>query len=363
MKIRDFQFIRSFAASNGTNIDLDIDVNVIDDGKTDFISTRGKSIEIHSPSSISRTLFNLTYRLVEKEIESPHKKDLFALALSENIHDYIYRDEEDCFENTPPIVMSGKKSQIVNIIIKEIIEPVIDEKIELAPIFVSKCTFSDPCRIILSRKDLPERYGEHISFSRYPLILCNSNIKNRPSLTAALLIKQLELATEKKSEKIIKNLLLNEQEDLLRKVVKVLSTFEQDAEFVEEFLSFLKTYCTMSVAEEVVVIEIIASATRRMSKYSQKYNSDVQIQWTNFPMMMGIIEKQLGGSRGSKRELSELMKEIDQEKLKLKNRAMKKKKRTLNMEDLLKLYREFYQTKIHEPGKLCETLLQDVRNW
>ena len=119
----------------------------------------------------------------------------------------------------------------------------------------------------------------------------------------------------------------------------------------------------MSTAEEVVVIEIIASATRRMSKYSQKYNSDVQIQWTNFPMMMGIIEKQLGGSRGSKRELSELMKEIDQEKLKLKNRAMKKKKRTLNMEDLLKLYREFYQTKIHEPGKLCETLLQDVRNW
>lgn len=369
MKASDFQFVRLFSTHCELDID-DIDVLIVQDDKTDFVSKSGNVITLHSPTTITKTIFNLTYRLYEEKLKNAYKKDSFSLILAKAVHDYVYNGFENIYQQHP-LIMSGYKSQIPTVILKEIVEPLLDTKIEILPLFMTKCTFTDSCRIIHSFNDFYDMCNfssNLIPFSKYPMILCNCFIENKASLLSDIFLKQLEhnLGQEKAS-KLIKRILLNEDEKPLQHIIDICCSESVEDHFVEQFVEFLKAYGNLTVEENETFVSIIKlQYSKAFSKFAQYdnslYDNKIQKQWTEWSFL-GLIEKQLAGMRGSKREVTELMKDTDKEREKLKQRKKRQKKRSLNTEDLLEISRELYDTKVVEPGILAEKLLNDKRVW
>lgn len=369
MKVSDFQFVRLFSAHCELDID-DIDIQITQSDKTDFVEKSGKTITIHSPTTITKTIFNLTYKLYEDRLKNAYKKDSFSLILAKAVHDYSYNGFETIYQQHP-LIMSGYKCLIPTMILKEIVEPLIDKKLELLPVLMAPCTFTDSCRIIRLFNDFYDMYSfssNLIPFSKYPMILCNCSIENKASLLSDIFLKQLEHNLEQdKASKLIKRILLNEDEKPLQHIIDICCSESTEDHFVEQFVEFLKAYGNLTVEENEKFISIIKlQYSKAFSKFAQYdnslYDNKIQKQWTEWSFL-GLIEKQLAGMRGSKREVTELMQETDKEREKLKQRKKRQKKRSLNTEDLLEISRELYDTKVVEPGILAEKLLSDKRVW
>ena len=369
MKLSDFMFLNFFISQEKISIDTDINVEIIEDSKTDVALTKGKNIELHSPSSISKTLFNLTQKACGDKIENPYKSDVFSLVLIKIIHDYVYRDTKN-IKLDLPVLFSGAKIKTTTIIIKDVIEPLIDEKIDLIPSLLIPCNFTDACRIIESQSQLSESTYEinksNIPYTRYPFILCNSSIENRASFLAHLLVKQLEVSLgEEKTKNLIKHILLDESEILLH-LINIVYGLEQCVNVTDDFVTYLKSYSCIEKNNKLFVTAIEKHcAKQKVVKLAQQlYDTQVRNQWSEWAMLMGLTEKQLEGFRGSKYDTTKLMAPFDQEREQLKERKRKRKgKKNLNMEELLEIYREQYESNAIEPGKLCEVLLKQERVW
>jgi len=368
MMVKDFQFANIFLTEElGLSYDPELCVNIIWDDKTDSVTRSGTTIEIHNPTSVTKTLFNLISKLVEDEIENPYKQDLFSLVLHQAVYDYVYREKNECKDN-PPALISGNKTSLPTLIIREIVEPLIDKKIDLLYLLYNHCPFTDSCRIINSYMEM--EYCKNINSlvipnTRYPFIFVNCSINNRASVLSHILIRQLEQSLgEVVTQKLLKKLVLNEEEGILGYIIKIMFMVEQDPLFVDDFLLCLKAYTSLNEEDSLAFVTIVQSEYNRwpgMRKYAQKYTPQIGNQWSSF---LGLIEKQLDGFRGSKMETTELMKEVDDTRRKLRNKKRKAKgKKDLNFEDLLEVYREQYATELAEPGTLHERLLQKNRIW
>jgi len=367
MITKDFNFLNVFFAENDLCCETDFDVSVLWDDKDDTVSRSGRNIEIHSPKSITKTIFNIASQVVEDKIKNPHKKDLFSLILHQTVHDYVYKDGDEC-DDRPSVLISGSKIIVPTLVIREIIEPLIDQTIDIIPLLFVRCPVTDSCRIVHSYMEI--EYLDTISsaaipHTHYPFILVNEAINNKASLFANILIRQLEhnLGNEK-ADNLLKKLLLNEENELLCYIVKIVSLIEPDPWFVDDFLLYLRSYVNLEKEEvEVFITQLVAAYNQNesMTKFAQLYNQQIQQQWSTF---LGLIEKQLEEYRGSKRQTTELMKGIDFARKKLKQRKRREKDtKELNYEDLMDVYRELYGTELAEPGKLYETLLQKNRIW
>lgn len=371
MQIKDFQFVSTFL-NDIPEVDIDptTDIRIVLDSETDRCEKKGNGIVLHTPTLVSKTIFNLIYSLCEEKITNPHKKDVFSLSLYKSIFNHIYNDDSTKMCIGPPVLVSCKKLHIPSMIIKELIEPIINKKIELLPVMFIKCGFSDSCRIVHSYTDFCDYYkfeSNIVPFTRYPFILCNHSIENKAALFSHVLLLQLENSFGyDTASSLIKKILLDEKEVVLDGIIKIIYAFGNTPTFVNEFLTYLKTYSKLIGGETALFISSIRAHYEKndsLKKLAQM-DSAVSKQWTQWSTLLGLTEKQLSEMHGSKRELSENMKEYDKDLELLKQKKRKElNKKDLNKEDLLEVSRDQYNAKAIEPGQLNEVLLNKMHDW
>lgn len=368
MKLKDFQFATT-VTSGGTHIDVEVTQN----GADDSVSFDGEKMKVHRPSSITKTIFNMAYRLLEKQCSDAIERDALSIALYQAAADYVYWDGEDVA--VPAVyLIKGDRTTIPNLLLRELVQPIIDTEIDTRPLLFVPCDFTDACRTVTSYEDLTKHgdYGvqrEKIAFHMYPLIVCNSTIRNRAAIDAHAFYLQLcEAAGEERAKSIVSRILLDREESILPSVLMRLMTLETEG-YTSEFLRFLQSHAKLGEIEIVETTVIIVSQSEKHlgTKLAQMMDPmrppQISNQWAQWATL-GLIEKQLNPARITRHELTENMKPVDRERSKLiAIKARRAGKKTLNMEELLEVGRDLYDTHAIEPGRLGETLLAKDRVW
>lgn len=372
MKIKDFHLLSNIAYTLPEIECQNYDIKISYSGCEDCISVHDNQITVHNPKKISKTLFNLTYSILTKLLpEETH--DQLAVFIWTGLNEYLHHDIIDR-TNICPILYSGEKNQTSCITIRQLIQPIIDQYINIYPVLLVKCPYSDPCRVIDNPSDL-----EHIEYNlnlksiprtKYPFILCNSAVNNAAACDSSLLIKQLELNFgETKTQKILKNILLNDL-SILRCFINIINVWSVHGsiDYVDDFIQSIKRYVALSEDEQQEYIEITQVVYKHFptlhKKLAQYTDKNVEKQWTWWGSMLGLIEKQLGAVRGPQYDARINLKPIeDQVKQLAKEYEQKTGKKGLSIEDLLYVIRKFDETKSIGRGKLYEALLQENRVW
>lgn len=354
---------------------LDYDIEVVMKGEADTVTLRPGKIIYNNPSSITKFIYNVLYRLLAK-FSSGFGQDKLALGLFYAVKDYVYADFEPKELTGPPVFMSFDKVPAPAFIVHEIIEPLVGH-IGSHGVLYMPCRFTDACRVIENRSKFQKLYNlpnTELSSNDFPLLLVNCNIHNSAARQAALLAKYLELAIEKpKADKVINNILLNGDgsDNILPNLVLILKTLKGDPSFVTDFVMYLASASTLT-PEETKLSQERQREVLRADKYlwqSIKTAADAQTpqvfrQWSQWSLLMGLIEKQLSPMRGSMWPASELVKPYeDKLQMLMDEKAKTKKKSQLNFEEMLETARELYDHNAIEPGKLIEVIMKDERAW
>lgn len=379
MKVRDLQFPRIFLL-NEIDLDpdevsklLDFDIELHLNGDADTVIVRQNRIVYHNPSSITKFLYKLLYHLLAPHAD-PIGRDKLALGLFMVVRDYTYSDfDPKTIEGPPALVSFDKLSPAF--IVHEIIEPLIGA-VEGHPVLFRRCRFTDACSIVTSKGKLEQVYGQsELSNNDFPMLIVNTEIFNSAAQEAHLLSKYLELGIGKeKADKVIKNILLNGAGDnhILQNVFLILRMLKGDPTYVTDFIEFLASSVDFTPEERQISEEEQRTAIRADNYLRQTvktaddgYRSpQVFRQWSQWSMLMGLIEKQLSPMRGSMWPASELVKpHEDKLRAMMKQRAEEKKKPHLNFEEMLETARELYDHNAIEPGKLIEVIMRDQRAW
>ena len=379
MKVRDLQFFRSLLKQEldvcpcSVEKLLDYEILIQYTGDPDNIVDRGTSILYTNPTSITRFLFQVSYTLLSKFVQDEVQKDKLSLVLLCLCREYVYHDE-NCDSPDMPLITDFRKATVSSFVARELIEPLAG-RIEQPKIIYIPCQFTDVCRIVDSQTDFGKEYGlsnYKLKNEFFPALVCNLNIKNPVARDADLLIKILELSYgEEKTQKAIKNILLDENNGVMAYLVDILYTLTGKAEYVFEFLRYLDAYTSLSETEETIVVSIqfkVLSDNKHIKEHvklaSDNYTPAVQNQWSQWSMLVGLIEKQLGSMRGSLWPTTEALKPLDDQRKKIYLDVAKKKKKTqLNMEELLEVTRDIWKKNAVEPGKLIEEFLGNTRVW
>lgn len=375
MKVKDLQFIKTFLLVDaGINIEythqlLDIDLQVLFNGEPDNVIFREKKIIYSNPSSIFIFLSKILY-LITQKISTDKFKDQLAIAVLEISREYVYSDYSE--QSILPVVISIDKIHVVSNIMTDIIEPLIG-KLRRPKVLFNKCKITDAASIIRNSRELQIKYNfNKIPLSRqdFPLLMVNSAIHNKAAILADLLYCWLSIGHgNKHASKIIRNIVLNK--NILSHVITIVKTIEGDPSFLMEFLKYLNCHAMLDSKEQRSSQEEFLSLVAKddfLNKHIKiadgKYTPLVQKQWSQWSMLMGLIEKQLGPMRGSMWPTSENMKPHD-EKLKamMAQRARQKNKKHLNFEEMLETARNIYNHKNNGSSNLIETLLKDNRVW
>lgn len=378
-KIKDFLFVRHFIVNNIADRSndlaaklLDTDVLIATDGEPDQVINRGTEIEIINPSSITRCLFSILDAVV-KSLETDINADYGSLALLFMCKNYVYADFQHKNNPRPPVIIKTNKLPVVNFLVRDIVEP-LTQKIEMGQTLFMPCRFTDACRWMESDDQLFRQYSfPKYSFDNYefPLLLSNFSIYNKAAVTVDIFIKTIERSLgETSAQKVIKHIILDPS--VLDMVLLVLKTLNTEPEFTLDFLQYLSSYCAMNSSEneqwadnQQKHIAQDAYLKSFIKEASDGYHTpDVFKQWSQWSMLSGLIEKQLSPARGSAWPTSEKMKPHENKlKLIFMETQKRKKKNTLNMEEMLEACREMYNKKATEPGSLIETVLKDNRIW
>lgn len=374
MKVKDSQFARFFL-TNEINLKSELVDEVLNyeievkSGEPDTVFDRGDTLIVNSPSSLTRFLFNVLYTSLSKFVQKDVYKDKLGLGLLYMCKDYVYADYEPRVLNGPPVLVDFQKMSVPYYIIKEIVEPIVGT-IDLQPVFFIKCKFTDTCRIVKSSENLSKQYDlprMSVNNSDFPLILCNAAIQNSPAESAHLLVKTMEMSLgEQRSKRALKNILTDESSNLMSGLCLIVKTLRGEPDFLINFLKYLGSSVKLTGAETDKAESVCASVISGDTYLSQKIARDTQVfrQWSQWSMLMGLIEKQLTPMRGSMWPASETIKPTeDAFRAELKNRALKKGKTQLNFEELLESYRDIYDRDAVEPSKILEHVMRKNRVW
>jgi len=377
--LKDFQFIKYFVENE---IDLDeayvrellsCVVEIKSDGEPDAVVDHKTRIEYHRPSSVSKLLFNLLYTGLSRYVTSPEQKDKLALGLVQVCHDYVYSDKTDYTPEGPPVLVSFDKCAVASAIIRDLVEPLVGA-VKTPALFFIPCESVDVCRTVGSEVELQRDFGlpkNAVSYHDYPLTVVNCSIYNRAAMLAAITAKSLQFGLGKsKAAKLIRRLLLSKEENLLERLTQIVKILEGDPATVMDFLKFFESHIDLNVDErdrasqsQMEIIKTDSYLAGKIKTATDAYvDKQVYRQWSQWSMLMGIIEKQLAPMRGSLWPASKTMKEHDQNRQKMvAERQRAKKKSQLNFEELLEVSRDVYNHDAIEPGKLVEVLLKDER--
>lgn len=375
MKVRDLQFPRYFLTNE---IDLhpskireilDRDIEVRLDGEPDTVTDRENVLIIHNPSSLTRFIFNVLYTTLSKYIVKDIYRDKLGLGLLYMCKNYVYADFDPKDAEGPPVLVDFNKVPVPAFVIHELIEPIIGT-IETRPIFFIPCKFTDTCREIKSADHLAKQYNlprTAVNYSDFPVLLCNCNVYNSPAVNSHLIVKTISLALgEEKASKVIRSIFLDESGHSMSHLILILKTLRGEPDFVLEFLRYFGSNITLTDDEKHTADEIQTRSIAADSFMGVKTARDTQItkQWSQWSMLMGLIEKQLTPMRGSMWPVSTTVKPHEDElRARQKEMAEKKGKNQLNFEELLDSYRSVFDHKAVEPGKVMEHMLKDNRVW
>lgn len=377
MKVKDLQFARYFLTN-----EVDLKKDLIDDileydieiksvGEPDTVIDRGNALIVHSPSSLTRLLFNVLYNMLSKHVRSDIYRDKLGLGLLFMCKNYVYADYEPREITGPPVLIDFEKLSVPKFVIKEIVEPLVG-LIRMPPVFFIKCKFTDVCREIQGSHILTEQYNlPRISVpnSDFPIILCNSSVQNSPAEASHLIVKCMEMSLgEGKAHRVLRNILTDESGNIMTNLVLILKTLRSEPDFMMDFLKYLGSNIILTGVELDTAEKVSLSAingNNLVEKFARE-NTNTQIfkQWSQWSMLMGLIEKQLTPMRGSMWPASETIKPFeDAIKARQKEMATKKGKNQLNFEELLESYRDTFNHKAVEPGKILEYMMKDNRVW
>jgi hypothetical protein len=381
MKVKDLQFPRHFLLNeidldaDQTSSLLDYDIEVHSEGEADTVVLRHNTLVYYNPSSVTKFIYNVLYRLLA-QFASGFGQDKLALGLFYAVKDYTYADFEPKELSGPPVYVTFGKVPVPAFIVHELIEPLVGQIQERGVLYMP-CRFTDACRIIESPSKLQKIYNlpnVELSSNDFPLLMVNCNIHNSAAQNAALLMKYLEMNIGKpKADKVINNILLNGDgsDNILPNLILILRMLKGDPSFVADFIMFLSSATSLSPNEKELSQQRQREAIQADNYLWQNIKTAAELQtpqvfrqWSQWSLLMGLIEKQLAPMRGSMWPASELVKPHE-EKLQalMKEKAKTKKKSQLNFEEMLETARELYDHNAIEPGKLIEVIMKDERAW
>lgn len=378
MKINDIQFIRSFLVlDSGLNESLiesllNKSVEIQKDGEKDSILERNEKIIYKNPSSLMKFLFRTTHFLLDNYV-NPDNRDRFTIALIQLCKDYVYNDYEHNNTVKYPIVVDINKFHSVSVILTDIIEPLVGN-IKKCNILFLPSNFVSAVSVVHNISEIQDWYGlncKTLSKSDFPLIVANSEIQNKPALYADILYYSIMIDKGRDlAEKVIKNLVLDNR-TISHYIITCIRTIEGDPTFVIDFFKYLTCYAELTKEEQnrtesdfYKTIESDSFLSKHIKTSAEKYTPQVWKQWSQWSLLVGLIEKQLGPMRGSMWPTSENMKEHDNKlKQMLINESKKLNKKHLNFEEMLTVARSYFNHKTHKPSQVIENLLKDNRVW
>jgi len=380
MRIKDSQFAQYFLmheidlAPQVRREILNTQVEVHSTGEPDATVDRGNKIIITNPSSVTRFLYHMLYATLSKIAHTDVHRDKLGLGLLYMCRNYVYADFEPKEFKGPPVLIDFNKIHVVSVILHELLEPIVG-KVETRPIFFVPCKFTDVCRLVENYERIADVYNLPrfaINQSDFPVFLVNTNVHNCAAQYAHLLTKCLDTALgEEAARKVIKKVLLDRGSGLMENLILILKIMKGDPIFILDFLDYMQANAQLNEEEMLLTAQMQCETMKKDSYLGRQIRTaadsttpQVQKQWSQWSMMMGLIEKQLSPMRGSMWPTTENMKPIDEYRRQLfRDKRKKKEKSNLNFEEMLEVARSMYDHNAVEPGKLIETMLKDNRAW
>ncbi len=380
MKVKDLQFANYFLShdidlgdSKEDLLSYEIEINHM--GEPDTVVDKQNKLVYNNPSSITKFLFTVIYNLLPKFSKINFNRETTGLAFLYRCRDYTYKDYDmHQHLSNPPLLVSFDKLSIPSFIVHEFIEPLVGT-VKTHPILYIPLNYVDTCKIVYDVEQLVRNYkinSRDVTFHDFPLLVCNTKIHNIAAQLADITYRELELYLgTKKTNKVIRHLLLSEENKLVPRLLMSLKMLSGDPEFIVDFLDYLACHVDLSEEEVSMASELqiqsIAADTylgQHIKTAADRYTPQVDRQWSQWTMLMGLIEKQLTPMRGSMWPATRNLKpheDVHRKMVHLKER--KKKKNQLNFEELLETSRDLFDHNAVEPGKLIEIMLKDNRVW
>lgn len=380
--VKNLQFVRYFL-THEIDIDPSLAANLLNfqvlvkSGEPDKAYVENNTVVVTDPSSLTRFLFNVLYALIKQHVLHGYQQDKLALGLLFACKDYTYSNyaSENTRPANPPVIIDLDKIDVPAIIIRNLAEPLMG-KIKKLPVMYMPSRFVDACEIQVDAQKFSQRFDmpfRSVPAHDYPFILANSHLHNQAAQESHLLYLVLEHTYgQPRTAKFIKNMLLNEDLNLVSHLLLCLKTLNGDPIYIMDFLKFFKTNITLNRDEEDLAAQVRERgiradrflASKIKTAQSPNYTPEVYKQWHQWAAIVGLIEKQLAPMRGSLWPATENLKPIeDQHRQMETEKARKKGKTQLNFEELLELARDWYGHKTCLPGQLAETMLRENRVW
>lgn len=382
LKIKELIFLKHFLLneidlpSADIHDILDCDIEIQQMGEPDNVIVRGNRVICSNPSSPMRFLFNVLYSVLSPKLVDERYKDKLGLALLGMCRDHVYCDWDRSPINGPPVLVSFDKIDVPNFILSEIIEPLVG-RVKRPPIFFYPCYYTDVCRVIESRDQLSKEYNlsfHAVPVTDFPIILTNFAIHNGAAKCCHLLTTVLKMQfPEEQYKTILRSVLLDQTSHVLSNLVLILKTLRSSPLFTVNFLKYLNSEIDKAddrLQSEELQCDLVAK-DQFLSQHIKVADlgnpvggqqSQVFRQWSQWSMMLGLIEKQLTPMRGSMWPATENLKPIEDQKKKLFTDRESEKGGPLTFEEMLETARSVYNHKA-KPGSLIETLLADNRVW
>lgn len=382
IQVKDLQFPRYFLLHE---IDLDPKIAFkilqteveIHSGEPDKAILKGNKLVITNPSSITKFIFLVLYKLISAYTKHGIQQDKLGLGLLFACKEYTYIDYVESHKKMS-VLISEEKIPVCDIVINELIEPLVGKIPRMRVLYIDS-NFVDACEISESAEKFSKRFKlpfRSVSFNDYPILVANNSIYNEAATLSHMCIKILEhsLGTSK-THKIVKNLVLSDAGNMGANLVSILKILKGDPIFVMDFLKYFKSNVTLSPKEEKRAYQVrnhIFATDTYLSNYIKtaqsggagKHTPEVFKQWHEWSAIVGLIEKQLAPMRGSMWPTSDNVKPFEDAHRQMEvARAKEKGKTQLNFEELLELTREWYGHKTVQPGELTEKLLSENRVW
>ncbi len=383
IKIKDLQFPRHFLI-NEVDLDANLIQNILEqeievrrDGEADTIDYKDGKIVASNPSSITRFIFNILYSTLTKyamQDSGGIHQDKLGLGLLFMCKQYVYTDFSPKDLTGPPVLVNFNKLPVPSFIVRELVEPIVG-KISDCPILFMPCKFTDVIRPIDSLDHLISQYNLSevgIGYDDFPLLLSNCKIYNSAAQMCHLTVKFLELTIgEEKTKKVIRKIILDDSSNLIGELVLILRMLHGEPDFVIDFMEYFTSNVSLNREEKVSAVcrqkdKILADnyLNKHIKTATPTRTPIINKQWSQWSMIMGLIEKQLSPMRGSMWPTSENVKPFEDRLRGMQiERSKREKKKMLNFEELLETYRDLYNHKAVEPGKIVEHMLRNSRVW
>jgi hypothetical protein len=217
IQVKDLQFPRYFLL-NEIDLDPRIALQILEteveihSGEPDKAILKGNKLIVTNPSSITKFLFLVLYRLICHHARNGIQQDKLGLGILFACREYTYVDYVESHKKLS-VLISEEKIAVCDVIINELIEPLVG-KIPTMKILYIDSNFVDSCEVVESSEKFSKRFKlpfRSVTFHDYPILVANNTIFNEAATMAHMCTKILEQGLGfDKTRKIVKNLYIKD---------------------------------------------------------------------------------------------------------------------------------------------------------